>query len=89
MGVAHSNDASDPATVGSASALTVTNSSTMEANRWPAWVWAFGTSSQVPVLKWVTGYDSSGATQAAKYPCNAMLLPAGRKCEEIIPGQKR
>ena len=86
-GVNRSGDASP--TVGSASALTMANSSTDEANRWPARVWDFGTESQVPVLKWITGYNSSGATEEAKYPCNEALLPAGRSCGDIIPGQVR
>ena len=86
-GVSRSGDAS--ATVDSASALTMMNSSTMEANRWPARVWDFGTSSQAPVLKWITGYNSSGATDEAKYPCSQALLPDGRSCGGIIPGQGR
>ena len=86
-GVNRSGDAD--ATVGSASALTMTNSSTTEANRWPARVWDFGTDSQVPVLKWITGYDNSGTTEAERYPCDPALLPAGRECGVIIPGQGR
>ena len=86
-GVNRSGDAS--ATVTNASALTMANSSVNEANRWPARVWDFGTDSQVPVLKWITGYNSSGTTDEAKYPCDVALLPAGRKCGEIIPGQVR
>ena len=86
-GVNRSGDASD--TVGSPSGLTIANSSTMNDNRWPARVWDFGTDSQVPVLKWITGYDSSGATEAERYPCDETLLPAGGKCGEIIPGQVR
>ena len=86
-GVDRSSDAST--TVGSPSGLTMTNSSAMEANRWPARVWDFGTDSQVPVLKWITGYDNSGATEEAKYPCDPALLPAGQECGEIIPGQER
>ena len=86
-GVDRSGDAD--ATVGSASALTITNSSTMEANRWPARVWDFGTDSQVPVLKWITGYNRRGTTEAERYPCDVALLPAGRRCGEIIPGQGR
>ena len=86
-GVDRSGDAS--ATVGSASALTMTNSSTDQAKRWSTRVWDFGTESQVPVLKWITGYNSSGATEEAKYPCNEALLPAGRRCGDIIPGQER
>ena len=46
-----SDDASAPATVGSASALTMVNSSTIETNRWSARVWDFGTESQVPGVK--------------------------------------
>ena len=92
IGVDRSNDAS-PTTginaVTSASALTMTNSSTTEAKRWSTRVWDFGTDSQVPVLKWITGYSSSGATDEAKYPCDVALLPAGRECGEIIPGQVR
>ena len=86
-GVNRSGDAS--ATVGSASALTMTNSSTDQAKRWSTRVWDFGTDSQVPVLKWITGYNSSGSTDEAKYPCYVSLLPAGRRCGEIIPGQGR
>ena len=86
-GVNRSGDAD--ATVGSASALTMTNSSTTEANRWPARVWDFGTDSQIPVLKWITGYDNSGTTEAERYPCDPALLPAGRECGVIIPGQGR
>ena len=52
-GVDRSDDASDSTTVGSASALTMANSSTMNDNRWSARVWDFGTDSQVPVLKWI------------------------------------
>ena len=87
-GVDRSSDASDSTTVGSASALTMANSSTMNENRWSTRVWDFGTDSQVPVLKWITGYDGSGATDEAKYPCDEALL-AGRRCGEIIPGQGR
>ena len=87
-GVNRSGDASDSTTVDSASALTMANSSTIETNKWPARVWDFGTDSQVPVLKWITGYDSSGTTEAERYPCDEALL-AGRRCGEIIPGQGR
>ena len=86
-GVDRSGDAS--ATVTNASALTMTNSSTREENRWSARVWDFGTDSQVPVLKWITGYDSSRTTEAERYPCDVALLPAGRECGDIIPGQER
>ena len=86
-GVDRSGDAS--ATVGSASALTMTNSSTDQAKRWSTRVWDFGDSSQNPVLKWITGYNSSGSTDEAKYPCDVTLLPAGRECGDIIPGQER
>ena len=85
-GVSRSDDAS---TVDSASAITEMNSSMNGVNRWPARVWDFGTDSQVPVLKWITGYDSSGATEAEKYLCDEALLPAGRRCGDIIPGQER
>ena len=88
-GMSRSGDASDGTTVGSASAITEMNSSRNGANRWPARVWDFGTDSQVPVLKWITGYNSSGATEAERYPCDEALLPAGRECGEIIPGQER
>ena len=88
-GVNRSGDASDSTTVDSASALTMANSSRNEANQWSARVWDFGDSSQNPVLKWITGYDGSGATDEAKYPCDPALLPAGRECGEIIPGQPR
>ena len=88
-GVNRSDDASDAPTVDSPSALTMANSSTDEANRWPARVWDFGTDSQVPVLKWITGYKSNGATEAERYPCDEALLPAGRRCGDIIPGQVR
>ena len=87
--VDRSDAASDSTTVGSASALTMTNSSTMNDRRWSTRVWDFGTESQVPVLKWITGYDSSGATDEAKYLCDPALLPAGRRCGDIIPGQGR
>ena len=86
-GVDRSGEASP--TVGIASALTMANSARNEANRWPAWVWDFGTESQVPVLKWITGYNSSGATEAERYLCDVALLPAGRRCGDIIPGQDR
>ena len=89
IGVNRSSDASSDTTVSSASALTEMNSSTTEANRWIARVWDFGTDSQVPVLKWITGYNSSGATEEAKYPCDEALLPDGQSCENIIPGQGR
>ena len=88
-GVDRSDDATTNIVVGSASALTMTNSATTEANRWPARVWDFGTDSQVPVLKWITSYDNSGTTEAERYPCDEALLPAGRRCGEIIPGQGR
>ena len=88
-GVDRSGDASDSTTVGTASALTMANSSMMNDNRWPARVWDFGTDSQVPVLKWITGYNSRGDTDEAKYPCDPALLPAGRSCGDIIPGQGR
>ena len=88
-GVDRSGDASDSTTVGSASALTMANSSMMNDNRWPARVWDFGDSSQNPVLKWITGYNSRGDTDEAKYPCDVALLPDGRRCGEIIPGQGR
>ena len=88
-GVDRSDDASDSTTVGSASALTMTNSSTDQAKRWSTRVWDFGDSSQNPVLKWITGYNSSGSTDEAKYPCDPALLPDGRRCGEIIPGQER
>ena len=86
-GVDRSSDADN--TVGRASALTMANSSTIEINKWPARVWDFGTDSQVPVLKWITGYNSRGTTEAERYPCDVALLPAGRECGEIIPGQGR
>ena len=89
IGVDRYGDASDSTTVGTASALTMTNSSTDQAKRWSTRVWDFGTDSQVPVLKWITGYDSSGVTDEVKYPCDPALLPAGRECGEIIPGQGR
>ena len=88
-GVDRSGDASDSTTVGSASALTMANSSTDLAKRWPARVWDFGTDSQVPVLKWITGYNRRGTTEAERYPCDVALLPAGRECGDIIPGQER
>ena len=87
-GVDRSGDASD-STVGSASALTMANSSTDLAKRWPARVWDFGTDSQAPVLKWITGYNRRGDTDEAKYPCDPALLPDGRECGDIIPGQGR
>ena len=40
-GVGRSDDASDSTTVGSASALTMANSSTTEANKWSTRVWGF------------------------------------------------
>ena len=86
-GVDRSGDAD--ATVTNASALTMANSSTREENRWSTRVWDFGTDSQVPVLKWITGYDSSRTTEAERYPCDVALLPAGRECGDIIPGQER
>ena len=88
-GVDRSGDAFDSTTVGSASALTMANSSTREENRWSARVWDFGTDSQVPVLKWITGYNRRGTTEAERYPCDVALLPAGRECGDIIPGQGR
>ena len=88
-GVDRSDDASDATTVTNASALTMANSSTNETNKWPARVWDFGTDSQVPVLKWITGYDSSRTTEAERYPCDVALLPEGRECGEIIRGQER
>ena len=88
-GVDRSGDASDSTTVGSASELTMANSSTIETNKWSARVWDFGTDSQDPVLKWITGYNRRGATDEAKYPCDVALLPDGRECGDIIPGQGR
>ena len=88
-GVDRSGDASDSTTVGTASALTMANSSTDQAKRWPARVWDFGTDSQVPVLKWITGYNRRGTTEAERYPCDVALLPDGRECGDIIPGQGR
>ena len=76
-GVNRSGDASD--TVGSASALTMANSSTMNENRWSTRVWDFGTDSQLPVLKWITGYNSSGATGRGQVP---LVIP--RYC---LPGE--
>ena len=87
LGVGRSGDASP--TVTNASALIMTNSSMMRENQWPARVWDFGTDSQAPALKWITGYNRRGDTDEAKYPCDEALLPAGGKCGDIIPGQSR
>ena len=84
-GVDRSGDAS-PAVVG-ASQLTADNSSTEMDNRWSARVWNFGTARQNPRLKWITGFDSSGATDVLKYPCERTLLPSGQSCGGVIPGQ--
>ena len=90
-GIDRSSDAS-PATgagaVTNVSALTMMNSSTDTTNRWPTRVWDFGTS-QPPVLRWITGFDSSGATDLLKYPCDEALLPDGQRCDDTIPGQSR
>ena len=83
--VDRSGDAS-PAVIG-ASQLTVDNSSTMTDNRWSARVWNFGTARQIPRLKWITSFDSSGATDVLKYPCERTLLPSGQSCGGPIPGQ--
>ena len=55
--------------------------STNAGSSWKANVWDFGTSSQSPRLKWVTGYA------AGTFTCDASLLPAGQSCGGIIPGQ--
>ena len=57
--------------------------STNAGESWKPEVWDFGTSSQSPRLKWVTGYDKDART----FSCNAALLPAGQSCGGIIPGQ--
>ena len=84
-GVDRSGDTS-PAVVG-ASQLTAANSSTEMGDRWSARVWDFGTARQIPRLKWVTSFDSSGATDVLKYPCERTLLPTGQSCGGGIPGQ--
>ena len=55
--------------------------STNAGTSWRTNVWDFGTSSQSPRLKWVTGYA------AGTFTCDASLLPAGQSCGGIIPGQ--
>ena len=61
----------------------VADGSTNAGLSWSTDVWDFGTSSQSPRLKWVTGYDKDDGT----FSCNAALLPAGQSCGGIIPGQ--
>ena len=85
--VDRSGDASRAGTVIGASQLTAANSSTEMDNRWSARVWNFGTARQIPRLKWITGFDSSGATDVLRYPCDRTLLPSGQSCGGVIPGQ--
>ena len=93
--VARSGDASPPATVPGATALTELNSSigvdgidgNTDDNDWPTRVWYFGTTSERPVLKWITDFNSSGATDVLRYPCDMALLPPGATCGGNIPGQ--
>ena len=59
----------------------VADGSTNAGSSWKTNVWDFGTSSQSPRLKWVTGYA------AGTFTCDAALLPAGQSCGAIIPGQ--
>ena len=78
--------------VTSAAGLTAANSSTSNpagTNDWPTRVWDFGTASQKPALKWITGFDSGGTTDVLKYPCDGTLLPTQQMCGGIIPGQTR
>ena len=82
-------DTSDASAVPDASALTMMNSSTDITKRWSARVWDFGDNTQPPILKWITGFVSGGATDEAKYPCDQALLPTGATCLGIIPGQGR
>ena len=96
-GVDRSGDAS-PATgtgaVTSAARLTATNSSASNpagTNDWSTRVWDFGSASQKPALKWVTGFDKdyTGTDDTVRYPCDQNLLPSGQRCGGIIPGQTR
>ena len=78
-GVDRSDDASPASVVANATALTAANSST-GSNDWSTTVWNFGTPSQNPALRWVT---------ASNFTCDANLIPPGRTCGGIIPGQGR
>ena len=85
--VNRSTDATAAGTVATAGAITQANSSNGGTD-WSTRVWRFGTSDG-PALNWITGYDSSGSSDAAIYPCvsTSDLLPAGATCLAVLPGQ--
>ena len=62
------------------------------ANAGTQWVsanspWDFGTVSQTPALRYITGATLSGTT--VTYQCDASLLPAGVSCGDLLDGQGR
>ena len=87
-----------PSGVSSASGLTQTNSGTSDTNRWSTDAWNFGTSSQAPALKYVTGYvlgnhDNDGSTpDTYGYTCTsntAFLPPVNITCgTTLLPNQR-
>ena len=95
--VDRSDDASPATGTGAVTSagLTAANSSTSDpagTNDWSTRVWDFGTASQKPALKWITGFNSGGTTDVLKYPCDGTLLPTlptQQVCGGIIPGQTR
>ena len=99
-GVDRSSGTTPMSTVTSAAQLTADNSGDAADNDWPTRVWDFGSDTDRPVLKWITGIsidnnstpaDSSDDTYT--YECDAAtalrLFPTGQMCGGIIPGQGR
>ena len=48
--------------------------------------WDFGTASQPPALKYITGATLSGTT--VTYVCDASKLPSGLSCGDLLAGQR-
>ena len=89
------DDASPAMGVGavtSATALTEANSSTATpdgTNDWLTSVWDFGTTSQRPILNWITNIDNLSDPANITYSCVQDQLPTGQTCGDPIPGQTR
>ena len=84
-GISASDDAT---TISTPEQITQSNSSTSADNRWSTRVWDFGTTSQTPAVKWITGYNPDGTTEQEKYLCDESLLPPNVDCGDTIPNQR-
>ena len=71
-----------PDSLTSATGLTAANAGT----RW-AGAWDFGTISQIPALKYITGATLSGTI--VTYDCEPSELPSGLSCGDLLAGQGR